>query len=100
MRMWTLLLFSWTISARAVAETSDTAMAEALFQAGRACLERDRVEEACAKFSESQRLEPKLGTLLNLATCHEKLGKTASATDRCRGNGRIMTDCICAAAKP
>ena len=79
MRTSTVLLISLAISGHAWAETSDAAVAEALFQAGRKNLEQGRVGEACEKFSESQRLEPKLGTLLNLAACHETLGMTASA---------------------
>jgi hypothetical protein len=57
----------------------DRAIAEALFRDGKALIEADRVEDACLKFQESQRLEPALGTMLYLATCYALAGKTASA---------------------
>jgi hypothetical protein len=55
------------------------ALAAALFQEGRKLLEENRVSEACRKFDESQRLDPGGGTLLNLAACHEREGRAASA---------------------
>jgi hypothetical protein len=56
-----------------------SALAETLFDEGRALLAAGRVEQACAKFEESQRLEAAGGTLLNLALCREAEGKTATA---------------------
>lgn len=55
------------------------ASAEELFREGRALLVAGRFAEACARLEQSQRLEPRLGTQLNVAFCQERLGKLATA---------------------
>jgi tetratricopeptide (TPR) repeat protein len=61
------------------AQTRDGAAAEVLFREGRKAQEANDYQEACQKFGESQKLDPAPGTVMNLATCEEKLGKMASA---------------------
>ncbi|WP_437721176.1 tetratricopeptide repeat protein [Sorangium sp. So ce861] len=77
-----VLLGAVALSGAASAQRAERAVkpvAEALFRQGRELFKRGQFPEACDKFQESQRLEPKPGTLLNLAVCHEKVGKLATA---------------------
>jgi hypothetical protein len=61
------------------AYANDVANAEAAFEDGRRLLAAGQLPWACAKFEESQRLDPATGTLLNLAACHQSLGRLATA---------------------
>ncbi len=58
---------------------TDPAAAQSLFDAGRDLMTAGNLAEACAKFEESNKLDPSAGTLLNLARCLELSGKNASA---------------------
>jgi serine/threonine-protein kinase len=58
---------------------ADKASAEALFDEGKRLREAKRYSEACPKFADSQRLDPAVGTLLNLGLCYKEAGQTASA---------------------
>lgn len=65
--------------ARAEATARDRASAEAIFRQATALMDEARFAEACEKFAASQQLDPALGTLLHLADCYDRAGRTASA---------------------
>lgn len=73
------ITFAMTFSPLPGHAQSKTEMAEALFQDGRALLKADQIQEACAAFAASQKLEPRTSTLLNLASCHEQDQQLATA---------------------
>ncbi len=66
--------------------------AEALFEDGRRLLGEGKIGQACARFAESYAIEPSSGTLLNLALCHEKLGKTATAWSEYQSASRLARE--------
>jgi hypothetical protein len=76
--LWRVLLGAVMLHWCSQAGAEESA-AERLFREGRALVVDGRFVEACPKLEESQRLEPRLGTQLNIAFCHEQLGKLATA---------------------
>ena len=58
---------------------ADKAAAEALFDRGLALMKDNKYQEACERLEQSQAIERGIGTMLYLAECYEKLGRTASA---------------------
>lgn len=74
-----LLAIAGVFSPRVAHAQGDKALAESLFEAGRALLKQKKYAAACAKFEESQRQDPSPGTLINLGECEKGQGKTATA---------------------
>jgi len=67
---------------RAVADDSsdpNSAEADQLFNEGRDLMAKGDYANACPKFEQSHKLRPGIGTLFNLADCHEKVGKLVDA---------------------
>ena len=66
-------------SAALAAPPADEAAAEMLFNQATEAANAGRLDEACPKFAEAQRLDPTAGTLLNLGKCEEQRGNLATA---------------------
>ena len=77
-----VLLSALVLASRSAhAQESETpeVRAERLFKEAAQHFDAGRTDAACDTFSESLRLAAKLGTLLNLALCHETQGRVATA---------------------
>ena len=77
--MWGAAVCSFSYVARAEPSAADKSLATQLFKEGRALVDQGETAKGCRKLEESQRLDPGGGTLLNVALCHEKEGRTATA---------------------
>lgn len=66
-------------SAGAQTSGRNPAAAQALYDEARRLVNAGRYADACPKFKESYGLDPGAGTLLNLADCYDKEGKTSLA---------------------
>ncbi len=75
----------WTIVPLVVSTpvlAQDIASAEVLFERGLADMDAGRYETGCVALAESQRLDPRPGTLFTLAFCESKWGRVATAVTR------------------
>ena len=72
---------SLAITPRAAAAATPSRAAQ-LFDEGLAALDKGQLAQACAKLAESQALEPRVGTLLNLADCEERRGHLVAASEQ------------------
>jgi len=77
--LFAFALFATFAGALPATAQSERAASVALFDEGRAALQRGDLAVACSKFQESNRLDPAVGTAFNLANCEEQRGRTSTA---------------------
>ena len=68
-----------TVTTSALAQDSDQAVAQALFDQARELMQKKDYAHACVLLEKSESLDPGGGTLLNLAVCYEGEGALARA---------------------
>jgi serine/threonine-protein kinase len=73
------LVIAVSLAQPALGASRDAETAERLFNEARALMRIGKYDQACPKLSQSQQLDPGLGTRLNLADCWEHTGQTIEA---------------------
>jgi serine/threonine-protein kinase len=74
-----LLSFSLLAPSARAQSAQDKAAADVLFKEGKRLMQEGKLAEACPKLAESNRLDMGIGTMLWLADCYDRQGKTGSA---------------------
>jgi hypothetical protein len=74
------LAMSVALATAAEAQSGNSAAAEAVFEKAITELKAGNLDAACPAFAESQRLDPRAGTLFSLAECEAKRGRAATAS--------------------
>ncbi len=88
-----IFLIAVTLAASTTAAFAQSnPQAEDLFRQGRQAMEAKHFAEACQAFEGSQRIEPMVATLVNLADCREKNGQLATAWGLFLEVGRLVRD--------
>lgn len=72
-------LLAALLTAPQSALAGDPAAADVLFKQAKALAGEGKYAEACPKFEASYNLDKTVGTLMNVADCHENIGRIASA---------------------
>jgi hypothetical protein len=67
------------VTAGVAAAQDHAGEAEQLFREGKRLMKENKLAEACTAFETSNRLDPSVATLMNLADCREKNGQIQSA---------------------
>jgi len=75
----------------APALADDKAAATAAFTRAKELVKEGNYAEACPLFEASHRADPQIGALLNVADCHEHVGRTASAWAEFRESEELAT---------
>ena len=78
-RSWFVVMLALAAGAPRAQAQSASAQAEALFRRGRQLVAQGKLDEACGAFESSQKLDPAVTTLLNLADCRETNQQLATA---------------------
>jgi hypothetical protein len=69
----------FALTTAGLADAGEPAVAEALFEEGKRLMAAGQLSAACEKLAASYAEDASVGTMLNLARCHRKQGKTATA---------------------